>query len=520
MAFSSGSPENDRNAHIWIKSIDGNGLRRLLPLAQDPDFVETSPAWSPDGRQIAFVRESAGIFVVAESGAGPERMIWRSGNWVTWMPDGKSVLISDLDTGVFAIYQVFLDGRERRQITHPPMEVGDVRFEPSPDGLSVAFTRIEVSGGDVYVCSIQGGEPRRITDWNDASYGVVWTPDGRDLIYARENGVWRISATLPKPGRGTRLTEGIAANVSISRPGPGRPSRLVVQQNNENSSFRMLDLTAPLEDGLFRAVKPFASYKGLEAPGPFSPDGRYFAYLSDWPPRLWIANLDGAALRLVASSEGDLKPGSWSPDGKEIVYAANAQGKKYIFVVDVYGGEPRKLTNGAALDGAASWSRDGRRIYFTSSRGGGPRPDVWSMSPEGGSVTRLTYHGGFEPRESADGKFIYYLDRQPPPAARAAVTGTALLKRVPSQGGEEIVVGEGFTPFWWDMSDTSIFFLRREPKFDALFRYDLGSQSVTYMGSLATRAGQSKFTVSPDGRWALVGQEQWRRELMLLDNIK
>jgi Tol biopolymer transport system component len=492
-------------------------------LTDTPEFTETSPAWSPDGREIAFLRAGAGVFVVSESGED-ERRIAGSGTWVRWTADRESVLVRDREADEpYAIFEVFLDGRKRRQITRPRGGDGDWRFNVSPDGSSIAFTRFDASIGELYICSFEGGEPRRVTNWNDRSLSdVVWTPDGRELVYSRDDGLWRIDAHFPRPGRGWRFAELPSSNLSTSRSGSAQRVRLAIQSPKRELSFQIIDLTAPLYQGVFRAAKPFPNSVRLETPGPFSPDSRSFAFVAGNPPRLSTANADGANARpLVADARlSQLTPGSWSPDGTKIVFDAVIHGNRDIFSVDTSGGKPRRLTFEPSDDGAASWSHDGRRVYFSSNRAG-EIPDVWRMPADGGAAVRITHHGGLEPRESPDGKFLYYIDR-PAPATRIRETGTARLMRVPVSGGEETSLRDGLTPFWWSMTNSAIFLLTREAEFDAIDRYDLLDGNVTRVGRLASSLGlfAGQFSVSPDHHWALLAQRRGESELMLLDGFR
>jgi WD40 repeat protein len=149
LAFSSKGPEDSGRADIWIKAVDGESLRRLT---QTPDYAETSPAWSPDGHEIAFVRPGHGVFVVSQAGDSPERRISASGTWVDWASDGKSVLIRDREGDApYAIYQVFPDRSERRRLTQPLSRDGDWRFSVSPDGTRLAFIRNEPDHADIYI---------------------------------------------------------------------------------------------------------------------------------------------------------------------------------------------------------------------------------------------------------------------------------------------------------------------------------------------------------------------------------
>jgi Tol biopolymer transport system component len=513
IALSSRGPEDSGQPDIWVQTIGSDALRRLT---ETPQFGETFPAWSPDGREIAFVREGQGIFIVPQSG-GQERKVASSGDYIAWAPDGKSVLIRDHEAdGPYSIYQILVDNLERRRLTQATIG-GDWRFSVSPDGSKLAFIRYERSGvSDLYLVDIQGGEPRRLTNWNESLSDVFWTPDGRDLVYTK-GGLWRISAGVTQPGRGNLLPgTGAAAFCSISRPRPGQPARLALTLDTAEIGFRIIDLTAPLYDGVFQAVKPFVSSMRPNIPGQFSPDGERFTFVSGDPPQLWIARIDGAGRRQLTSIRAaELDANWWSPDGREIAYGAVIDGNSDVFVVDAGGGKPKRLTFEPSIDGAASWSRDGRWIYFTSTRASGP--DIWRIPSDGGDAVRITYHGGFRPQESPDRKYLYYVDRVP----EVASAGTAKLKRVPVDGGPEMTLLNGLTPLSWSVGETGIFFASREPQYDTINRYNIGDAKVVRIGRLASRmAVRSWMSVSADGRWALVPFNRSETEIMLLDNFK
>jgi dipeptidyl aminopeptidase/acylaminoacyl peptidase len=412
---------------------------------------------------------------------------------------------------------------ERRRLTRPQLGDGDWRFSVSPDGSRLAFVGHEHPGiGDVYVIPMQGGEPHRVTNWNGALGGVVWTPDGRDLIYAK-GGLWRISANLAQPGHGTPL-KGVsvsANNLSISRPGTGRAARLAFQSFARDLGFRIIDLTAPLHDGVFHSVKSFIAPSRAAFPGPFAPDGSSFAFVSGTPPELWVARSDGTSMRQITSvNVSQLSPGAWSPDGRRIVYDATIEGNTDVFVVEASGGTSKQLTTDASADSAPSWSRDGRWVYFSSTRAGAV-PDIWRVPGDGGAAIRVTHNGGLRAWESPDGKNLYYADRNPAPhLIRPA--GTARLMEVPTGGGSETALLDGLSPFWWSGANHAVFFIRREPDFDAIERFDIRTHKVDRVGRLALRAGNfgGQLNVSPDGRWALVTEHRNQVDIMLVDNVR
>ena len=211
--------------------------------------------------------------------------------------------------------------------------------------------------------------------------------------------------------------------------------------------------------------------------------------------------------------------GGWSPDGTRIAFEAAVAGNTDVYLVGADGGHLRRLTTEPSMDGVPSWSGDGRWIYFASTRAG-VIADIWRVSPNGGEAIRLTRNGGFEPRESPDGRYLFYLDRPP---GGVAIGGTARLMRLPLGGGQEELVLDHVRPFLWSVTDTGIVFVTREPDFDAIDVYRFSDQRVARVGRLGFRIPgiYTHMTVSRDGRWALATKMvRFDSDLMRLDNFR
>jgi Tol biopolymer transport system component len=508
---------------IYVKAVDSEALRRLT---QTPDS-ESSPAWSSDGHSIAFVRDGHGVFTMSQLG-GAERRVSASGTHVGWAGDSKSVLIRDREgsTAPFGIHQVFLDTLERRRLTQAPVGAGDWRFEVSPDGKTLAFIRYERPGiADLYVVPMQGGEPRRLSNWNATLLGLSWTPDGREIVFDVDeppaSRLWRIHANSATPARGSPIADipAAARYPSISKSMPGQPGRLALQTITHDVDIQMMSLEARLVNDTIES-NPFSSSTRIEASARFSPDGSRIAFASfrSGGSEIWVAGRDGSGLQQVTSLGAlQLVVGGWSPDGTKIAFDAAIGGNSDVYVVGTDGGRLRRLTAEPSIDGIPSWSGDGRWIYFASTRAG-VTPDIWRVSPHGGEAVRLTRNGGFEPRESPDGRYLFYLDRGP-----GGLATPARLMRVPLAGGQEELMLERVRPFLWSVTDTGIVFVTREPDFDAIDVYRFGVRRVARVGRLGFRipGSYTHMTVSRDGRWALAtDMVRFESDLMRLDNFR
>jgi dipeptidyl aminopeptidase/acylaminoacyl peptidase len=211
--------------------------------------------------------------------------------------------------------------------------------------------------------------------------------------------------------------------------------------------------------------------------------------------------------------------GGWSPDGTRITFEAAIDGNTDVYVVGADGGHRRRLTAGPSIDGVPSWSRDGHWIYFASTRAG-VIADVWKVPAEGGEGVRLTRNGGFEPRESLDGTYLFYLDRPP---AGLTISGTASLMRLPLAGGPEDVFLDRVRPFLWSVAETGIVFVTREPDFDAIDVYRYSDRRIVRVGRLGFRIPSiyTHMSASRDGRWALAtNMVRFDSDLMRLDNFR
>jgi Tol biopolymer transport system component len=524
-AWANGGPPD-----LYVKAVDGESLRQLTSTPQ-PEF---SPAWAPDGREIAFVRGRQGVFVMSALG-GVERKVTDGGTHVRWAADSKSVFVRVAcgSADEFCIDRIRLDTLERRRIVEAGAggspRGGGWTFNVSPDGSTLAFIGTERPGvADVYLVPAEGGGIRRLTELNAVMNGVDWTPHGKSLIYSADPGqsgrfrLWRIPAGRASgPGEALTGEQGESAEApSIARATRGYSIRVAYTGSVRNIRLRVLQvqLTGP-SNPIGTAIPLADQTNSHDCSGSFSPDGEQYVFRSyrSGEPRLWIVRRDGSGLHSLTTHavlKGRPYTSAWSRDGRHIAFEwVTPDGNNDIYITDVAGGQPRRMTDHRALDTAPAWSLDGQTIYFTSDRSRSFQ--VWKQPVTGGSAVPVSPGFGFEPQLSPDGKYVYYM---------SCLTGTPCpLKRISTSGGPESVVLDGVISTTWSVTPTGIYFLSREGEKDWLDRFDPATGKRSRLGMLPFRPNFGGLfcgfvSVAPDGGTVIGNHvDRFDSNLMVLD---
>jgi Tol biopolymer transport system component/predicted Ser/Thr protein kinase len=529
IAFTWDGPTVD-NFDLYVKLVGSAG--EPLRLTTHPG-IDNSPAWSPDGKQIAFTRFYLGqsaIYTISALG-GSERKLLQLGlesaklgfyPMVVWSPDGRSLAFPDKSSPqeIPGIFLLSVESLEKRRLTSPPaQDVGDWWPAFSPDGKTVAFVRqIDEWRGDIYVASIDGGEPRRLTLDSAQIQGLDWTPDGGSIVFLSPRGearlgLWRISASggMPEP-----LAVGadiVWSPFGISPPSISRDGhRLAYVQSFDDANIWRIEV--PSSAGRANPPTSLISSTQCEWGPQFSPDGKriVFESIRSGPDELWVCESDGT--NPIQLTFHGAKTPRWSPDGRHIAFVSRPEGHEDISIMSAEGGAPRRLTTDPANDEVPSWSRDGHWIYFSSNRTG--TRQVWKVPAEGGQAVQVTKQGGYAAFESPDGQVLYY-----------AKLESAGLWRMPVEGGEETLVFDQLQAgYWgaWAVADKGIYFINPEAKPRATIEFfSFATRRITRIAVLARETNNwfSNLAISPDGRWILYTQlDQGGNDIMLVENFQ
>ncbi len=523
-----------RIEHLYVQLIDGSEPLQLT----SEDWRDYSPTWSPDGRQIAFLREiretgqpgMSEIRVVSALGGkeirlgttavrieiGPEFV-----SGLDWSPDGKLLAFSDKESSGEGegIFLLSTETGEKRRLSAPPSTERPFRDrEPafSPDGKTIAFVRGTLKAKfQILLQKLDGGERRLLTTEEGQVYDLDWVPDGSALIYARgwweERGLSRVSV---RDGRVSKLSSGSGA-VSVSISGDGK--RVAFTQD-PGVLVNIWRAHGPASSDPAKPLKLMQSSRSDLFPE-YSPDGSQVAFSSfrsGWSA-VWVCDSDGTSCSpLGVDYSGGPR---WSPDGNKIGYVLYGGEKPDLYFKSLESAITRRLTHGGISFWPFAWSANGETIYYESNQSG--QYEIWRRSLEGEDAVRLTRDGGRTPRESPDGKWVYYARPRPDDAYKWVDVW-----KVPVEGGEEVAVLKGKlleAPNWVLWRDLLIYrgwVSEYGHAFINAYHLDTGEETrlVTF-GPEDIPFGFG-LSVSPDGKWLLYSKSDPRNsDIIVIENF-
>jgi Tol biopolymer transport system component len=521
--------EKEDNFDIYVKVI---GAEPPLRLTTNPanDF---SPAWSPDGRWIAFDRILPGgkvaVVLISPIG-GPERILTETyldqnnvdGPFLAWSPESRWLAMagSDKPDQIPALYLYSVETGEKRRLTFPPgTTLGDSCPALSPDGRTLAFFRwASWSDSDLFLLDLSqdlkpAAEPKQLTFGNWRAASPAWTTEGSSLIFSGSSGgdssLWRVAASGTSKPQRLAVIGANGAYPTTSRRG----NRLAYAQAMSDANIWRLEV--PTAGGKARPPQGFiGSTRDDELPQ-FSPDGEKIAFVSQrsGSTEVWVCDADGSnavqVTRLGGPNIGN--PPRWSPDSRRLAFSANIAGPSEVYVVNASGGSPQRLTSNPTGSANPSWSSDGRWILFDTNNVG-----IQRVRAEGGPAVLVTNKGGWGPVDSPDGRFIYSISIEHP------IKGFILV-RTPTAGGEAEPILDclAFGQNYAVVGDGIYFIPRQDPKFGYSLQFlNTTTGKTQRIASIEKPVGLG-LTVSPDRRWILYAQvDQGGSDLMLVENYQ
>jgi Tol biopolymer transport system component/DNA-binding winged helix-turn-helix (wHTH) protein len=395
IAYLRGYPDLNESSLI-IANPDGVGERKLASLKEPRErfVLFATPSWSLDGKRIACPvnkRDDKGEYqeldeISVEDGSFKPitSQRWQGVGRAAWLADGRGLMMvaADEESSLSQIWYVAYPTGEARKVTNDLNDYHDLSV--TADGRAMTVVQSDRQANIWIVPEMDVTRARQITNSNyDGLQGFSWTPDGR-IIYSTQTGAAENLRLSDADGTHQRqLTESAGFSRSAVVSPDGKTIVFVLLHNGEQHLWAM-----DADGSRLRQLTD-----GVRDTGPiFSADGLWVIYKSYTfgNPNLFKISLNGG--QPVRLTEKMIGSPALSPDGKLIActYREEALAPNKVALFSVDGGAPLKLldVNPLPLRGLLRWTRDGQALAYLNIRGG--VSNIWLQPIDGGQARPLT----------------------------------------------------------------------------------------------------------------------------------
>ena len=413
-------------------------------------------ALSPDGKML--VIDLLGVLWTLPAGGGSARRItddFADARQPAWSPDGKSIAFQSYRDGGWHIWSVRPDGSNLKQVTSGPFDDREPQY--SHDGTRLAFSSDRNGNYDIWVLDLKTGRAMARTNQSSNESMPAWSPDDKEIAYYtdRSNAHAIMAVNASGTERMVQAIEGTANAPSWSPDGrqilynlfTGNQSQLVLSGNAltraedvfpfraqwisadeliytadgkikrrslENRSVRNIEFTASVSftrHAYKQNQRDFDStvsrpVNGIVSPA-ISPDGKRIAFVALGD--LWIMPIGGEPQRITNDSFVELDP-SWSRDGRSLAYSTDRTGTMDLWVHDIETGREERVTQSAGAEVFGAWSPEGTRIAYVDEAG-----QIMVANVESGTSRKIhdrLFSPG-RPTWSKDGQSVAFTALQP-----------------------------------------------------------------------------------------------------------
>ena len=507
--------ENSSQESLWLIQLNTSLNVQLIPSG-DVSFNKVS--FSHDGNYLYFsshtANEQTNLYRISVLHGPPTKLLENlEGNYSLSADDRRVVFKRrNRKDSEDTLYIAELDnGQERPLVTHKQPE-WIWAFSLSPNGKTVVFATGETDSGretmNVLEVDTETGQEKLLVKPN--WYYVrqfEWLPEGDGLLVCgreRSNMDPQIFRMSYPSGALQQLTNDLNNYLSFSVNADA--SKMIAVQSQLASHIWV---SQKINGSKARNV---ADGRGRVA---WTADGRIIFNSSSVmnSSDLWIARPDGSDPKQLSFNTGFNDWPAISTDSRMIVFQSNRTGVQHLWRMNLDGSNQVQLTNGYAERNAAI-SPDGKWVYYNSSE----NSLLWKVDPNGGEPVQLTNEYAAYPSVSPDGKLIacFHFPRVSH-EARITVRSADDMKTV-----AELTLAPGFwisRSIQWEADNSTLLYATESEGKLKLYRQSIYSGPPQEVSTLKGE-DEFEFAFSPDHKQLAYISSKWNHDAVLVAGLK
>ncbi|HEY8560101.1 MAG TPA: protein kinase [Pyrinomonadaceae bacterium] len=399
IAFLRGTGENKG---FYIVPALG-GAERKIADAYGRNGATAQPQaldWSPDGKTLAVVDKISedapwSVFLVSiETGEKRQLTVppvgYAGDLLIAFSPDGRQLaFVRRVEAGVSDIYLIPAEGGEPAPVTRDALTVRGLDW--TGDGERIVFSS-ERSGGYATLWTVPAdgaAAPAPVAGTGENTAELSVSLQGNRLAYAQlsaDTNLWRV-AIPDGADKGPPKTNPPAKFISSTRmeedPRYSPDGKRIAFSSNRSGSF---EIWVANGDGQNPVQLTNFNSSAVSGSPSWSPDGRFIAFDSraEGNADIYVVNADGGSPRRLTTGASEDAVPSWSRDGRFLYFASKRTARFEIWKMPATGGEAVQVTHDGGF--ISSESTDGRVLYFTKGRSD---TSLWSLAAEGGAENKV-----------------------------------------------------------------------------------------------------------------------------------
>jgi Tol biopolymer transport system component len=448
--------------NIWAAPVVGGALRVHLAAAVELD-------WSRDGRRMVFHTAAEGdpMFVLEGDSAPRQIHVGPRGvhnHFPVWSPDERHIyLVRGTPPDEMDLWRMSSDGAALERLTQHNARVLYPTFLDERTLLYLA-TQDDGSGPWLYAFNVATGASRRVSFGVEQYASLAASADGRRLVATVEHArtsLWRV------PIGDEIATDADAVRITESTVGAFSP----------------------------RVGPDFLVYVAADAAG-----HSLWKLEEGKATQLW----SGAGMRVIGGA-------ALAPDGKRIAFCAEDEGGARLYVADVDRVAARVVNDALEVRGSPTWSPDGRSVTVAVKQGAEPR--LYNVAAEDGAATPLGEHYAINPQWSPDAAFLIYADADAGPSfALKSVDALGAARRLP-----DIKLPRGARRALFTPDGRALIVLQGEMRHNNFWLIDLETGDRRQITNFGREFTIRDFDVSGDGREIIFDRRRDASDVALIE---